>query len=58
MKNQFVSPHATIAELEKKAAQCEREAEKSEEPRAAELRKEAKACRDWARTLRTGPWSA
>jgi len=58
MDNLFVSPDATIADLEKKAAECEQEAEKAEEPRAAELRQEAKLCRDWVASLRSGRWTA
>jgi len=56
MIRDFIPPDATIAELEKKAADCEQRAPKAEEPRATELRKEAKLYRDWVAALRSGRW--
>jgi hypothetical protein len=55
---QFVSPDATIAELEGKAAECERRAEKAEEPFASKLREEASSYRKWIASLRSGRWKA
>jgi len=54
----FGAPNGTIAELERKAADCERKAEKVEEPLAAQLRREAKLCREWAAALRSGRWTS
>jgi len=58
MGRHFVPPHATIAELEKKAADCEQRAAKAEEPHAAELRQEAKLYREWIAALRSGHWTS
>ena len=58
IRQQFVPANASIAELMKKAAECEKEAAKAEEPRAAELRREAKLCQEWAAALRSGRWTA
>jgi hypothetical protein len=58
VRSHFVPPDATIAELEKKAAECKQKAEKSEVPLAAELRQEAKLCREWIAALRSGRWTA
>lgn len=55
----FVPAEATIAELEQKAAECERLAQV--EPSAAasaKLRDEAKSYREWAARLRSGMWRA
>jgi hypothetical protein len=55
---QFVPPGATIDELERKAAELDERAAKAEEPRAAELRREAELCRKWAASLGSGRWSS
>jgi len=54
----FVSPEATIAELELQAAECERRATKAEGPVASELREEAARYRKWIASLRSGRWKA
>jgi len=58
VRSHFVPADATIAELEKKAAEFELKAEKTEEPLAAELRQEAKLCQEWIAALRSGRWTA
>jgi hypothetical protein len=58
MNSRFVPAGTTIAELEKKAADCERWAEEAGEPQAAELRKEAKLYREWVVSLRSGHWTS
>ena len=58
MENTFIPPEPTIAELERKARQCEERAECESEPIATSLREEAKKYRDWAVSLRTGSWTA
>ena len=47
---------ATIAELEKKAADCEEKARQGAEPEAAKLREEALLYREWIATLSSGKW--
>jgi hypothetical protein len=54
----FISRDATVEELERKAADAEEEATKEPEPRAAELRGEAKLYREWAVSLRPGRWTS
>jgi hypothetical protein len=49
---------ATIEELEKKAADCERKAKRETEPEATKLREEALLCREWIAALRSGKWHA
>jgi hypothetical protein len=44
----FVPADATIAELEKKAEECENKAKQEAEPLASQLTEEAKAFRAWA----------
>jgi hypothetical protein len=56
MHKPFIPAGATIAELEKKAAECEERAAREQEPLAATLRHEAKLCREWIRLLRSGLW--
>jgi hypothetical protein len=58
MRSDFIPPDATIAELERKAADCEQKAAKTEDPQAAELREEAKLYREWVAALRSGRWTA
>jgi hypothetical protein len=55
---QFVSPDATIAELERKASECERRAAKAEQPLASKLREEASSYRKWIASLCSGRWTA
>jgi hypothetical protein len=47
---------ATIAELEKKAADCEEKAKREAEPEATKFREEALLYREWIATLRSGKW--
>jgi len=58
MEHTFIPPKPTIAELERKARECEERAECESEPAATVLREEAKKYRDWAVSLRTGRWTA
>jgi hypothetical protein len=58
MNLHLVPADATIAELEKKASDCERRAAKAEEPLAAELRQEAQLYREWIASLRSGRWTS
>jgi hypothetical protein len=58
MSCDFIPPGATIAELEKKAADCEQKATDAKEPQAAELRQEAKLYREWVAALRSGRWTS
>ena len=54
----LVPAGATIAELEKKAVDCEEKAKKEPEPKATRLREEALLYREWIATLRSGKWHA
>jgi hypothetical protein len=58
MEQHFIPPDATIAELERKAADKEEKAANEPEPRATELREEAKLWREWATPLRSGRWTS
>jgi hypothetical protein len=48
----------TVAELEKKAEDCEKKAKQEAEPVASQLKEEAKAFRAWAAALRSGTWTS
>jgi len=52
----IVPAGATIAELKKKAADCEEKAKQTAEPEATRLREEALFCREWIAALRSGLW--
>jgi hypothetical protein len=54
----FVSPDATMAELEMKASDCEGRAANAEGPLASQLREEAKLYREWIAALRSGRWTS
>ena len=54
----LIPPDATIAELEKKATDCEEKAKKKAEPEAAKLKEEALLYREWIAALRSGKWHA
>lgn len=60
MSSQVVSAEATIAELEKKARECENECEersKTQPDRIADaLRNDAKVYREWIAALKDGHW--
>jgi hypothetical protein len=58
MNRQFIPADATIAELEKKAAECEERAAQEQEPDAAKLREQAQLCREWIARLGSGMWRA
>jgi hypothetical protein len=58
MKQHFIPRDATVADLERKAAECERKADSEQEPRATELRDEAKLYREWATVLRSQQWTS
>jgi hypothetical protein len=47
---------ATLAELGKKAVDCEENAKREAEPEAKKLREEALLYREWTATLRSGKW--
>ena len=55
---ELIPAGATIEELEKKAADCERKAKLETGPEATKLREEALLCREWAAALRSGKWHA
>jgi hypothetical protein len=52
----IVPAGATIAELKKKAADCEEQAKQAAEPEATMLREGALLCREWIAALRSGLW--
>lgn len=54
----LVPPGATIAELEKKATDCEEKAKTEAEPEATKLKEEALLYRGWLTALRSGKWHA
>jgi hypothetical protein len=56
MNRTFIPADATLAELQKKAADCEQRAMHEQEPLATALREEAKLYREWTATLRSGRW--
>jgi hypothetical protein len=58
MKQHFIPADATVADLERKAAESDQKAANEEEPLATELREEAKLYRGWAATLRAGQWTS
>lgn len=49
---------ATIAELKKKAAELEEQAESASKSWAAQLLEKAKLCRKWIAELKSGKWSS
>lgn len=58
MKREFIPADATIADLKKKAADCDEQAARAAEPLASELRERAKQLRAWIQELRSGRWTA
>ena len=54
----FLPAGPTIAELEKKAEDCEKKAQQEAERLASQLKEEAKTFRAWAASLRSGTWTA
>lgn len=58
MERQIIPPDATIAELKKQVAECEKQALAEAEPLATELREKAKLLREWIAQLRSGHWTA
>jgi hypothetical protein len=58
MKQHFISPEMTVAELRQKAEACEKQAEREAEPAASELRDKAKLYREWIAQIRSGRWTA
>ena len=52
----IVPAGATIAELKKKAADCEQRAEQEAEPEATKLKEEALLYREWIAALQSGKW--
>jgi hypothetical protein len=52
----IVSADATIADLERKAAECEAKAKSESEPAATDLGEMADLCREWMAKLRSGEW--
>lgn len=58
MSTHFIPPKPTIEELEKKAKDHEERAKLADKAEASALREEAKRCRDWAKSLKSGGWTA
>lgn len=58
MKKQIIPAGATIDELKKKAAECERQAQQEKEPAASELREKANLYKQWIALLRSGRWTS
>jgi hypothetical protein len=58
MNNTFIPADATLAELQKKAADCEQRATQEPESLATALREEAQRYRKWIAALRSGHWTA
>jgi hypothetical protein len=58
MAQHLIPRDATIAELERKAADAEEKSAKEPEPRATELREEAKLYREWVASLRSALWTS
>ena len=58
MMQHFIPRDATVDELEQKAVEREQQATAEQEPRAGELRDEAKLYREWAAALRRGHWTS
>lgn len=56
MVMRIIPADATIAELKKKAADCDRKAKQETEPEATKLREEALLYREWIAALRSGTW--
>ncbi len=52
----LIPPDATIAELEKKVAECEAKAKAEVDPEATKLREEALLYREWIAALSSGKW--
>jgi hypothetical protein len=52
----IVPAGATIAELKKKVADCERRAQQAAEPEATKLEEEALLYREWIAALRSAKW--
>jgi hypothetical protein len=48
----------TIAELEKKAEECENKAKQEVEPLASQLKQEASLFREWVKTLKSRKWTS
>jgi len=53
---QIVPAGATIAELKKKAVDCEHRAPQAVEPEATKLKEEALLYREWIAALRSRKW--
>jgi len=58
LSSQIVSAEATIAELEKKATECEEKAKAEPDRIAARLRHSAEVYREWIAALKSGRWKA
>jgi hypothetical protein len=58
VKKDFIPSDAVVAELKRKAAECEQQATTEEEPRATELRDEAKRYSQMAASLGSGLWTS
>ena len=54
----FIPATATIAELEQKATECDRQAATAPEPEATEVHERAKLYRAWIVELRSGRWTS
>ena len=54
----FVPADETIADLERKAFECEQAAKVQPEPAATKLQKLAALCRAWVVELKSGKWAS
>lgn len=54
----FLPPEPTIAELEQKATECDKQANNETEPISTNLREKAKLYRNWIAQLRSGRWTS
>ncbi len=57
-RSDFVPPDATLSELEKQAAECERKAAMEKGLVAQQLREKAKLLQKWIAALRSGRWTS
>lgn len=54
----FVPADSSIAELKRKAAECEQKAEHEKEPLASQLKEEARMYRGWIAALKSKKWTS
>jgi hypothetical protein len=54
----FLPSDATIADLERKALECEQAARERPKPDATKLKGLAALCREWVVALKSGMWTS